>query len=62
MRERFKSINMLAKICYSMQLKKSSFVLAIAYIDRFLDNKINLNSIKAVTIASLMISLKVEHA
>lgn len=62
MRERFKSVSMLGKICSSMRLKRSSFFLSLAYLDRFIDSKTETRSIKAAAIASLMIALKVEHA
>lgn len=61
-RERFKSINMLGKICSSMMLKRASFLLAIGYLDKFLDGNMPIDSIKAITIASLLIALKFEHA
>ena len=45
-----------------MKLRRASFLLAIAYLDKFLDSSIDLKSIKAAAIASLMIALKVQHA
>ena len=61
-KERLKSISMISKIANSMVLKKPNLSLAIAYLDKYIDAKTDTESIRAAAIASLVVSLKVEHA
>ena len=45
-----------------MELSRNSFFLANAYLDKFIDQQLELKSIKAASIACLLVALKVEHA
>lgn len=53
---------MLGKICSSMNLKRETFSAALTYIDSFIDINSEIKSIKTITIAALMMALKIDHA
>jgi hypothetical protein len=53
---------MLGKICSSMNLKRETYSIAVTYVDRFLDKSTEQKKIKTITIAALMMALKIDHA
>lgn len=53
---------MLGKICSSMNLKRETHSIAIAYVDKFLDSTVETKMIKTVVISGLMMALKIDHA
>ena len=53
---------MLGKICSSMNLKRETFSAALSYIDSFIDINTEVKTIKTITIAALMMALKIDHA
>ena len=53
---------MVGKICSSMNLKRETFSAALSYIDSFIDINTEVKTIKTITIAALMMALKIDHA
>lgn len=45
-----------------MNLKRETFSAALTYIDSFIDINSEIKSIKTITIAALMMALKIDHA
>lgn len=45
-----------------MNLKRETFAAALSYIDSFIDINTEVKTIKTITIAALMMALKIDHA
>jgi hypothetical protein len=59
MKERGQCLNMIGKICSSMNLKREAYANTLCYIDSFLDLNTEVKAVKTIAIAALMMALKI---